>query len=153
MTTTADFTRQAEDMMKAAKDMRIPDNVQAFAQEGVQNSHKAYVQASTVAKEGAKAAEEVMLKVQSGAKTISDKVLLNSTSNTEAVFAAASEIMKAKTLPEAARLQAEFVRNQFTVAGAQTQELFKLSTEIAKATFDHMNAATAKTMEQAKKSA
>jgi hypothetical protein len=153
MTTTADFSRQAEDMMKAAKDMRIPDNVQAFAQEGVQNSHKAFVQASTVAKEGAKAAEEVMLKVQSGAKSISEKVLLNTTSNTEAVFAAASEIFKAKTLPEAARLQAEFVRNQFSVAGAQTQELFKLSTEIAKATFDHMNAATAKTMTQAKKSA
>jgi hypothetical protein len=151
MTTTADFTRQAEDMMKAAKDMRIPDNVQAFAQEGVQNSHKAFVQVSTVAKESAKAAEEVMLKVQTGAKTISEKVLHNATSNTEAVFAAASEIMKAKTLPEAARLQAEFVRNQFSVAGAQSQELFKLSTEMAKSAFDQMNAATAKTMETAKK--
>jgi hypothetical protein len=153
MTTTADFTRQAEDMMKAAKDMRIPDNVQAFAQEGVQKSHQAFVQATSVAKENAKAAEAVMLKVQSGAKTISEKVLNNTTSNAEAVFAAASEIMKAKTLPEAARLQAEFVRNQFSVAGAQSQELFKLSTEIAKAAFEQMNAVTAKSFEQAKKSA
>jgi hypothetical protein len=151
MTTTADFTRQAEDMMKAAKDMRIPDNVQAFAQEGVQNSHKAFVKVADVAKESAKAAEEVMLKVQSNAKTIGEKVLHNTTSNTEAAFAAASEIMKAKTLPEAARLQAEFMKNQFSVAGAQTQELFKLSTELAKSAFDQMNAATAKTMEQAKK--
>ena len=153
MTTTADFTRQAEDMMKAAKDMRIPDNVQALAQDGVQKSHQAFVQATSVAKEGAKAAEEVMLKVQSGAKTLGEKVLTNTTSNAEAVFAAASEIMKAKTLPEAARLQAEFVRNQFSVAGAQSQEFFKLSSEIAKATFDHMNAVTAKSFEQAKKSA
>jgi hypothetical protein len=93
-----------------------------------------------------------MLKVQTGAKTIGEKVLHNTTSNAEAVFAAASEIMKAKTLPEAARLQAEFMRNQFTVAGTQTQELFKLSTEIAKTTFDHMNSVTAKSFEQAKKS-
>jgi hypothetical protein len=43
---------------------------------------------------------------------------------------------RARTFPEAARLQADFVQQQIAAAGAQTRELFELSTKFMKQTFD-----------------
>ncbi len=52
----------------------------------------------------------------------------NTEANTEAVFEAAKAIARAKTFPEALRLQTSFLQQQFTAAGAQSKELFELST-------------------------
>ena len=71
--------------------------------------------------------------------------------NTEAAFDAAQAIVRAKTIPEAARLQADFVQQQLAVAGAQTKELLELSTKVAKQTFEINNAAATKSFEQMKK--
>jgi phasin len=147
------FTRQAQEMFAAAKDARIPENVQAFAEDSVQKTREAFVKVSSVAKDGAKAMEEVMLTAQAGAKAIGEKVLQNTNVNAEAVFDAAHAIARAKTLPEAARLQADFFQQQFAAAGNQAKELFELSSKVAKQTFDTMNAATTKSFEQMKKSA
>ena len=69
----------------------------------------------------------------------------------EAAFDAAQAIVRAKTIPEAARLQADFVQQQLAVAGAQTKELLELSTKVAKQTFEFYNAAATKSFEQMKK--
>lgn len=145
------FTRQAQDMFAAAKEARIPENVQAFAEESVIKTREAYAKAQAVTKDGVKVAEDVVLAATAGAKALGEKMLHNTTVNTEAAFDAAQAIARAKTLPEAARLQANFVQQQMAVAGAQTKELFELSTKIAKQTFETMNAATTKAFEQLKK--
>lgn len=145
------FSRQAQDMFNAAKEARIPENVQAIAEEGVAKTREAYSKIASVAKDNAKVVEEVMLAAQAGAKSIGEKVLHNATVNTEAAFDAAQAIVRAKTLPEAARLQADFVQQQLAVAGAQTKELIELSTKVAKQTFDFYNAAATKSFEQMKK--
>ncbi|CFX07613.1 Phasin [Candidatus Filomicrobium marinum] len=150
---TEQFTRQAQDMFAAAKDARIPENVQAFAEESVAKSREAYAKFNATAQDGAKAMEEVMLAAQAGAKAIGDKLVNNTAVNTEAVFDAAEAIARAKTLPEAARLQANFFQQQFAVAGAQTKELFELSTKVTRQTFETMNTAASKTFDQIKKSA
>lgn len=147
------ITRQAQEMFAAAKDARIPENVQAFAEDSVQKTRDAYVKVAAVAKDGARALEEVMMTAQAGAKAIGEKVLYNTNVNTEAVFDAAHAIARAKTVPEAARLQADFLQQQFAAAGAQAKELFELSSKIAKQTFDTMNSAATKSFEQMKKSA
>ena len=95
--------------------------------------------------------EEVLLAAQAGAKSIGEKVLHNTAVNTEAAFDAAQAIVRAKTIPEAARLQADFVQQQLAVAGAQTKELLELSTKVAKQTFEFYNAAATKSFEQMKK--
>lgn len=146
-----DFSRQASDMFNAAKEARIPENVQHVAEEAVSKTREAYQKLSVVAKDQAKVVEDVMLAAQAGAKAFGEKVLHNTTVNTEAAFDAAQAIVRAKTLPEAARLQADYVQQQMTVAGAQTKELFELSTKIAKQTFEQVNAAASKTFEQMKK--
>lgn len=145
------FARQAQDMFAAAKDARIPENIQAIAEEGVQKSRDAFHKMSSVAKDNVKVVEDVMLASQAGAKAIGEKILHNTTVNTEAAFDAAQAIARAKTLPEVVRLQADFLQQQFAVAGAQSKELFELSTKVAKQTLETVNAAATKSFEQLKK--
>lgn len=145
------FTRQAQDFLAAAKDARIPENVQAFAEESVAKTREAYNKLSAVAKDNVKVLEEVMLATHAGAKAIGEKVLQNSVVNTEAAFDAAQAIARAKTFPEAVRLQANFVQQQLAVASSQTKELYELSTKVAKQTFETINVAATKGFEQLKK--
>ncbi len=147
------FTRQAQDMFNAAKDARIPENVQHMAEEGVAKTREAYQKISSVTKDGAKALEGVMLTAQDGAKVLGEKVLHNTMANTEAAFDAAQAIARARSLPEAAKLQADFMQQQFAIAGAQTKEFFELSTKVYRQAFESMNAAATKSFEQVKKSA
>lgn len=144
------FSQQAQDMFSAAKEARIPENFQAFAEEGVTKSRETFEKMNDVAQDSAKAAEEVFLTAQAGAKAIGEKVVHNTNVNAQAVFDAASSIARAKTLPEAARLQANFVQQQIAVATAQTKEIFELSTKVARQTFETMNQASTKNFEQFK---
>lgn len=145
------FTRQAQDMLNAAKDARIPENVQAIAEDTVLKTRDAYNKLSAVAKDGAKVMEDVMLASHAGAKAIGEKVMHNTIVNTEAAFDAALAIARAKTLPEVARLQANYWQQQFAIAGAQTKELLDLSTKVGKQTFESVTVATQKSFDQIKK--
>jgi phasin len=145
------FTRQAQEMFNAAKDGRIPDNVQAMAEDNVAKVREAYQKMNSVTKDGAKVVEDVVLATQAGVKAIGEKVLTNTTANAEAVFDAAAAIARARSLPEAARLQADFFQQQFAAAGAQTKELFELSTKVMKQTFETINTAASKSFDAAKR--
>ncbi len=74
----------------------------------------------------------------------------NTSVNAQAAFDAAQSIARAQTLPEAARLQANFLQQQIAVASAQTKEIFELSTKVARQTFETMNQASTKNFEQFK---
>jgi phasin len=147
------FTRQAQEMFNVAKDARIPENLQMFAEESVAKTREAYQKINAVAKDGAKVMEEVMLTAHAGARALGEKVLTNTAANTEAAFDAAQAIARARTLPEAARLQADFLQQQMAAASAQTKELFELSAKVARQTFESMNSATSKAFDQLRKSA
>ncbi len=143
--------RQTEQFMNAAKDARIPEQFQVMAEEGVTKSREAFDKVSAAAKDQAKVAEDLMLATQAGARAIGAKIVDNTMSNTTALFDAAQAIARAKSLPEATRLQAEFMQKQFALAGAQTQELFELSTRIAKQSFESASSVATKTFDQAKR--
>jgi hypothetical protein len=144
------FARQAQDMLAAAKEARIPENVQAFAEDSVAKTREAYTKMSTAAQDGVKAMQEIMLAAQAGAKSFGEKMLHTATLNAEAAFDAAEAMAKAKTVPEMARLQASFVQQQLATASAQTKEFFELSNKIGRQTLESMNAAATKTFEQIK---
>ncbi|HEX7075712.1 MAG TPA: phasin family protein [Hyphomicrobiaceae bacterium] len=135
------FTRQAQEMFSAAKDARIPENVQAFAEESVAKTRDLYQKMNAAAKDNVKAVEEVVMTAQSGARALSEKVLNNAAANADAAFEAAQAIARARTIPEAARLQADFIQQQIAAASLQTKELFELSTKMAQQTFACMNSA------------
>lgn len=147
------FTRQAQELFSAAKEARIPENMQAIAEESVAKTRDAFQKFSTAAKDGAKVLEELVVTAQAGARAIGEKVLTNTTANTEAAFDAAQAIARARTLPEAARLQADFVQQQIAAANAQTKELFELSAKLAKQTFESMNTVANRSYEQMKNGA
>jgi hypothetical protein len=151
MSTQEDFARQAQDMFAAAKDAKIPENIQHMAEESVTKSREAFHKFNAVAKDSAKTLEEVVLASTAGNKAISEKMFANTVLNTEALFDAAQAMAKAKTMPEAAQIQAKFFQQQMTVAGTQTKELFELSTKVAKQAFESMNVAATKSFEQVKK--
>ena len=147
------FTRQAQEMFNVAKDARIPENLQNMAEDGVEKSREMYNKMNTVARENVNTVVEAMLAAHAGTKAISEKVLTNASANTEAMFDVAQAVAKAKTVPEAARLQADFVQQQAAAMSAQTKELFELSSKVAKQTFESFNAAATKSFEQMKKEA
>lgn len=146
-----DFTKQTQEFFEAAKDARIPEQVQTMAEDSVSKARETYGKLNTAAKDSAKVFEDVFLTAQAGAKSIGDKVLKNTEANTEAVFDAAEALARAKTLPEFIQLQTAFIQQQVTAAGAQSKELFELSTKVAQKTFESMNSAATKTFDQMKK--
>jgi len=145
------FTRQAQEMFAAAKDARIPENFQAFAEDSVNKSREFFQKLNVTAKDNVNAVEEFMVASHAGTKSVTEKVMQNAAANTESAFDAAQSISQAKTFPEAARLQADFMQQQTAVATQQTKELFDLSSKVVKQTFESINKATAATFEQMKK--
>jgi hypothetical protein len=143
-----EFTKQAEEILKAAREARIPDNVKAFAEEGVASSRKAFDTLHTATRQQAQQAETVLSTVHAGGKTLADTVLAHTAANAEATFAAALKIVRAPTLPEAARLHAEFVQSHFATTTQQTQELFQVSSKLASSTIEQFQAATSKVFGQ-----
>ena len=139
-----DFTKQAEDLLKAAREARIPENVKAMAEDGVAKSRQAYESLCSATREQAQHTETMLSAVQAGSKTLADTVLAHSATNADATFNAALKIVRAPTLPDAARLQAEFVQAQLATASAQTQELFQLSSKVAASTMEQFQAAATK---------
>ncbi len=138
------FTRQAQDMFKAAQDVKIPESIQAMAEDGVAKSREAYKKVQDLTKDNAKVVEEVVMATQAGVKAIGEKVIHNTTLNAAAVFDAAQAMARARSIPEAARLQADFMQQTFAIAGSQTKELFELSTKVARQTIETVNAAAAR---------
>lgn len=145
------YTRQAQEMFNAAKDARIPQNVQVFAEDSVAKTREVVGKMTLVAKENAKAVEDVVMTCQAGAKSIGEKIMHNAVANTEAAFDAATAIARARSLPEAAKLQADFMQQSMTVMSNQMKELFDLSGKVTRQTFETMNAAATKSMDQMKK--
>ena len=145
------FTRQAQEMFSAAKDARIPENIQALAEDSVNKSREFYQKLNVTAKDNVNAVEEFMLASHAGAKSVTEKIMQNVAANTESVFDAAQAIARAKTLPEATRLQADFFQQQMATATQQTKELFELSSKVAKQTFESINKATSASVDAMKR--
>ncbi len=144
------FTKQTEEFIQAAQDVRIPENVQAIAEDGLAKTREAYAKATAVAKDAGKAFEAVAEVAQRGAKALGEKVLTNAEVNTRAAFEAAEAVAHAKTLPEIAKVQSDFVQTQVATLSEQTREFVELSQKVAKETLDHWSTAATRTFEQIK---
>jgi hypothetical protein len=142
------FVKQAEKFMRDAAD---PQGLQMMAQEGVAKTREAYSKMTAVTADGAKAFEAIAAETQQGAKALFDKVAQDFAVNTEAALDAAEAMAKAKSFPEAAKVQADFFQSQLAKVGAQTKEFFELSSKVATQTFAAFNGAAVKTAETAKK--
>ena len=75
---------------------------------------------------------------------LNEKIVQNLTANAEAAFSAAQAIAIAKSLPEIAKLQSEFVQKFAAQATEQTKEFFDLSTRATRHLFEKAQSAATK---------
>ena len=131
--------------------IQLPEQLQSAIAKGVTSSRASFDKAAEYAKENLKTVEKIVLAAQTGSKEIGEKVLGNAETNAKAAFEAAATLASAKTLPEFAQLQTNFIQQQLSVMHRQNQELFQLSAQLAQQTFATLNSAVAKNFEQFKK--
>ena len=148
---TEQNSRKMMDFFAAPNGASIPSNLLAMAEESVAKSRAAYLRFNSVAQDNLKTYQDAMSAAHDGAKTIGEKVLLNTEANTKAAFDAAQAISRAKTLPEMANLQSSYLQKQAADAVVQTQGYFELSMKVAQQTIEAMNSAAAKAFDQARK--
>lgn len=134
---------QAEQFLK---DARLPENVQAIAQQGVAKTHEFYTKSAATAQESAKVLTEVAETAWGSTKMLNEKLAQNLAANIEASFTAAHAIAKAQSLPEALKLHTEFFQKLATQTTEQTKEFFDLSTRATQHVFEQVQAAATKTM-------
>ena len=130
--------------------IQIPQQLQTAIVNGVGQSRESFDKAAEYARASMKTVETFVSAAQTSSKQIGEKVLGNAETNAKAAFDAAATLAGAKTLPELARLQANFVQQQLQVVTAQNQELFQLSTQLAQQTFANFNSTFAKSFGQFK---
>lgn len=128
--------------------IQLPEQLQSAIAKGVTSSRASFDKAAEYAKENMKIAEKIVLAAQTGSKEIGEKVLGNAETNAKAAFEAAATLATAKSLPELARLQTNFIQQQLSVMHRQNQELFQLSAQLAQQTFATLNSAVVKNFEQ-----
>ena len=144
-TVNQQFGKQAFDQAeKLFKDARVPENVQAIAQQGVAASKEFYAKTAAAAQDGTKVMTEIADTAWGSTKLLNEKIVQNLTANAEAAFTAAQAMATAKSLPEIAKLQGEFVQKLAAQTSEQTKEFFDLSARATQHLFEKAQAATAK---------
>jgi phasin family protein len=146
-TVNQEFGKQAFDQaQKLLKDARVPENVQAIAQQGVTASKEFYAKAAAAAQDGATAMNEIADTAWGNTKMLNEKIVQNLTANAEAAFGAAQAIATAKSLPEIAKLQSEFVQKFAAQATEQTKEFYDLSSRATQHLFEKAQSAATKSL-------
>ena len=144
------FGKQAFDQAeKLFKDARVPENVQAIAQQGIAASKDLYTKSAAAAQDSAKVMTEIADTAWGSTKMLNEKIVQNLTANAEAAFSAAHAIATAKSLPEMAKLQGEFAQKFAAQAAEQTKEFFDLSTRATQHLFEKAQAAASKSFKSA----
>jgi hypothetical protein len=80
------------------------------------------------------------------AKLLNDKIIQNMTANTEAAFSAAEAIAQARSLPEAAQLQSDFMQLLLTSTGEQLKEFVDLSARVAQHVLETVQEAASRSL-------
>jgi hypothetical protein len=127
---------------------RIPENVQAIAEQSVITTRETYAQISAAANGGAKLIEEIVATAQTHTKAIGQKVLDNTARNADALFAAAGAMTRAKTIQDVAALQIDYLQKQFVIASEQAKEMLELSAGLGKQAVERMTSTATKAFER-----
>ena len=130
MSDTADFAKQAEDMMKKAQEIAQPEQAQKLIKDGIDKSKEAYDKATLAIRSASKDYETVVATAQSGTQKLSEKAVANIKTNSDAVFEYASALADCNSPADAMELQTNFFKKQFDLLNQQTKEFFELSNEV-----------------------
>jgi hypothetical protein len=139
------FGEQAfEQAEKLFKNARIPENVRAIAHQSVAATQEIYTKTVTAAHDNAKALTEIADTVWGSTKMLNEKFAQNMTANFEAAFTVAHSMAGAKSLPEIAKIQSEYLQKIAAQATEQTKAYYDLSTRATQHVFEKIQDATMK---------
>ena len=113
---------------KLFKDAVVQKNFQALSENAVAASKGFYDQVTAAGLEQTKVLTDIADTAWDSTKMLNEKVAQNVISSIEAIFAGVQLMAGAKSLPEIAKLQREFVQKFAAQSMQQTTELFDLST-------------------------
>ena len=126
------FTKPFTDLFKTAPYGQLPDQLQTFVQDGLSKTREAALKSIAVVKDGAEALGKSSPVAAKETGELTSRAFEHAIDNTETAFVAAQAIALAKSPIEAMQLQAKYVQAQFAKVGAQSKELFELSTKVAR---------------------
>jgi len=121
------MNRATREMAEAITHGSIPASARETASESVRRTREAYDVMSSSAKERASEVQRLMLGNQSHATAVISQITHNMTVQSNAAFDAWAAMAQARSLPEAAKVQADFVQDQLAMLAQQSQELFQLA--------------------------
>ena len=142
-----------KNLLNAAANGEVPAELRAVAEDNIKKTREAYDTMVNVAQAGTKAIEDIAKVTQAAAGAVGEKVVGNVLNNVEVAFDAAQKLARAKTVAEAANLQAVIAKDQLEAAGAQGKELLELTNKVAKETTEAITAIATKAADAAKKAA
>ncbi len=143
METTVNIQQGSEAFEQAGKffnNAQIPEGVQAMAQQGVAASNEFYAKASAAAEDGAKTFTDIADTAWASAKMLNEKIVKNFSVNAETALHAAQAMAAAKSMPEIAKIQGEFVQKFAAGATEQTKEFADLVTRVTHHIFEKAQA-------------
>jgi hypothetical protein len=124
----------------------MPTSLHHMAQDSVARSRELYRSTMAAAQGSARVFAEVAETTWGSAKLLNDKIIQNVTANTEAAFSAAEAIAQARSLPEAAQLQSDFMQLLFTSTGEQLKEFVDLSARVAQHVLETVQEAASRSL-------
>jgi len=121
--------RATREMAEAVTHGAIPVSAREVASESVRRTREAYDVMSSDAQERASEIQRLMLGSQSFGTAVISQITRNMTVQSNAAFDAWAAVARSRSLPEAAKVQADFVQSQLAMLVHQSQELFQLALE------------------------
>jgi len=112
------------------------DKLSKLAEHGITASKDFYAKTAAAAQ----AMTEIADTAWASTKMLNEKIAQNLAINFEATFAAAQAIATAKSLPEVAKLQSDFLQKLTAQAAEQTKEFYDLSTGASQHMLEKMQA-------------
>ena len=125
---------------KLFKDAVVQKNFRALSENAVAASKGFCDQATAAGLQQTKVLTDIADTAWGSTKMLNEKVAQNVVANIEATFAAAHLMAGAKSLPEIAKLQREFLQKFAAQSMQQTTELFDLSTRLSQHVLEKVNA-------------
>jgi hypothetical protein len=142
----APTTRPSKDLPGLSLAVGRPSQTASLALDSVVQSHKAIANGAAVTRLRVQTWTEVVNTSWASAKMLNEKLMENTTANADAALVAAQAIASAATLPEATRLQNDFLRQLFAEQEKQANDFLDLSSRAAQHMLEVLHCAASNSM-------
>ena len=128
---------------------QVPEQVRAFAENGVSQARDGYQKFKAAAETNNEAIEAAYTSATKGASDFTAKLVDIAKSNTTTAFDFAQSLLGVKSLPEAFELLNAHARKQFETLSAQSKDLAEFGQKVATETVEPFKANAAKAFKAA----